>query len=152
MKSFKQYLSEIFDSSEKNYKIGPRAHPDHYIDHYDVVGYKHIIPGVDGEPDTEIKTNFRGIDPDHHEYGGAFKVEFSVDGQYHKDPKKEFPFQISSVVFDHINHFVQTRQPGREGLVFVADNPRKSRIYTAVAKKLNVGIRQAKDEESMRME
>tara|TARA_R110000868_G_scaffold409365_1_gene694710 strand:+ start:613 stop:1068 length:456 start_codon:yes stop_codon:yes gene_type:complete len=151
MKSFKKYISEIFDSSKKPYTSWDRKHPDNYLDHSDIVSYRHTIPGVNGEADTQIRTNFKEIDPDHDEYGGAWKAEFSVNGKYHADPKNLFPAHISKIVFDHLNHFVTTREP-RKGLVFVTDDPRKSRIYTGVAKKLNVRIRQAKDEESMRME
>ena len=150
MKSFKKYISEIFDSSEKPYTAWDRKHPDNYRDLHDTVGYRHIIPGVDGEEDTQIQTNFKEVDPNHDEFGGAWKVEFSVNGKHHADPKKVFPSHISKIVFDHLNHFVSTREP-RKGLVFVTDDSRKSRIYTGVAKKLNVGIRQAENEEAMRL-
>jgi len=144
MKSFLQYLSEVFQPSEKQYTPADRSHPDKHHDLYDSVAYRHTIPAVNGGKDTNIHTSFREIDPDADEYAGAWKVSFSVDGKYHKETEKTFPSHISKVVFDHVNHFVKTRQPGREGLVFITDDPKKSRIYHAVAKRLKVGIRQAK--------
>lgn len=134
MKSFKEYLLEIFNRKESDSEDHPdflkRETPDE-----NTFVYSHVPKDSKGNPikEKEIRTWMLKRE------GGDWEVTFIVGGIVDTRKAKEFPSDVSERVFGHLRHFVDTtkkRSGNAPHIKYETVNKKKQRIYQAVVKRL----------------
>jgi hypothetical protein len=147
MKSFTQYLSEIFSVSSSK-KANTDYHPDLEQANDENVIYHHSSNG------KRIRTHLSSISaghdftgnqmrkiPDDVDRNNVWEVDFTVNGKWDKgESAGEFPSDVTKKVFDHLNHFVNRAKDyyGAPHLVYTTANEKKHRIYQGAARRLGV--------------
>jgi hypothetical protein len=140
MKSFKEYLSEIFNPPKVHSK-NEANHPDLIFQGSGIIEYRHEPKDNEGKviPEKIIHTRFGNL-------GGKFPNErweamFDVGGKHTKGSGKDFPSDVAERVFGHLTDFVNTRKKltGEAPRVhYHTPNVKKHRIYQTVAKRLGI--------------
>lgn len=117
-------------------------HPDLRSDSGDYVEYLHIPkdPKVsDPRQDRtgKIRTQIVRIGPTE---DNRWEVMFSVGGRFGHVGSREFPSHVTSKVFDHLQHFVDTQRQlqGNPTIHFDTTDPKRHKIYMAAANRLGV--------------
>ena len=141
MKSFRQYLNEIF-RPQKAYSNPAERHPDMVHDDDGYVSYRHQPKDAEGKTikEKEIHTTIARFSPHHPD--NQWEISFAVGGKMTDKYSKEFPSDVTKRVFDHVQHFVETQrrlQPKDPlQLMYDTSNPKKDRIYQKAGKRLGV--------------
>ena len=136
MKTFKQYLSEIFNPN-KTYKLSHPELVETGEDH--VIKYKHTPKDEKSNliNDDEIVTSFA------HNGNNSWDVVFTRGGYVSRPIKRPTNNVLNPAikVFDHLNHFVQT-QKTKTGVTplftYSTPSPTKHRIYQKMFDRLGV--------------
>ena len=140
MKSFQQYLSEIFrPKQEYSHR---RRHPDLvrvWPKDKEFINYRHIPKGKDGKPDHEKKILTTFLKHADHRWD----VMFTVGGSTSSDPfdPQEFPSDVTKRVFDHVEHFVKNYRATtgyNPNITYDTTHPKKHRIYQSAARRLGI--------------
>ena len=140
MKSFQQYLSEIFrPKQEYSHR---RRHPDLvrvWPKDKEFINYRHIPKGKDGKPDHEKKILTTFLKHADHRWD----VMFTVGGRTSSDPfdPQEFPSDVTKKVFDHVEHFVKNYRATtgyNPSITYDTTHPKKHRIYQSAARRLGI--------------
>ena len=134
MKSFKEYLLEIFNRKESDSEDHPDFLKGETPDESKFV-YSHVPKDSNGNPikEKEIRTWMLK------NKGGDWEVTFTVGGSHETKKGKEFPSDVAKRVFSHLQHFVDTtkkRSGNPPHIKYETVNKKKQRIYQAVAKRL----------------
>lgn len=134
MKSFREYLLEIFNRTETDSEDHPDFLKGETPDENKFV-YSYIPKDTKGNPmnDKKIRTWMLKNKV------GDWEVTFTVGGSHDTKHGKEFPSDVTKRVFGHLKHFVDTtkkRSGNAPHIKYETVNKKKQRIYQAVAKRL----------------
>ena len=133
MKSFGQYLSEIFSPKRRV----PVQHP-HMATEWNGVHTKYM------DKRHKLETSIFGIGERPESGAGEVYVSFRVDGKHRVAPQKKDRTKVLSSVFSHMQHFVKQHKPSV--IYFETDNEKKDRIYRRVGSRLGVPVRNLHDD------
>ena len=131
MKSFLQYISEIFNPSQT--QDPPKAHPDYQglndqgqHTYWTTVGpYDHAVESV---------FSIAKIG----DYPRAAEVEFSVNGSHKPPPhmNRRTAKLIMDRVFSHMEHYIRTQRP--DAFFYDTQDPTRHWIYQMAARRFGI--------------
>jgi len=133
MKSFLQYISEIFDPKTTE---PPVDHPDYEgVDKKGQHVYRAGV-GTDGVVDTFFSLG--NIQHGGKQYPNAVEAEFRVNDSWKKNDTNRGidPREVFRAVHSHFDHFLRTRKPS--AIFYDTADPTRHRIYQMVAKKYGI--------------
>lgn len=139
MKTFKQYISEIFDSS-KIY-TSKDIHPDLVPEESDNDTLTYIFTPRDAKYNPIRERQIRTVFMRTGNQGNEWDMEFTIGGKYQNPAAGQFPEEATKKIFDHSKHFMDLHREAQGTLpriVYGTTHPRKHRLFQAIAKKLGV--------------
>lgn len=133
MKSFLQYISEIFDPKTTE---PPATHPDYEGE--DKSGQHVYRAGVG--TDGTVETFFRVLDVEHggKHYPNAVDAEFRVNNSWKKNDNNRGidPKEVFRAVHSHFDHFIRTRNPSV--IFYDTADPVRHGIYQMAARRYGI--------------
>lgn len=132
MKSFLQYISEIFDPKTEP---PPEQHSDYEGEQDGVHTYQAGV-GRDGVV-TSLFTmgtiEHRGMN-----FPGAVEAEFRVNNSWKKNAtnRNVDPREVFRAVHSHFDHFIRTRRPS--AIFYETADPVRDRIYRMAARRYGI--------------
>lgn len=165
MKSFKQYISEIFTPPKEHIKGG--YHPDlgyggsiahepdrphHYYNKEHGTYTRGVAFDYSDVPEHmyhEVGKYMKGVNIEKLHSGRGAKIDFSTEEDdlsrpgkkvqvYNKaKPGKTFPSHVTRTVFDHVHHFIHSHNVNH--IFYETGDDKKDRLYQRAAKRLGVG-------------
>lgn len=132
MKSFLQYITEIFEVPEQV----PENHPDYEFipppSSDKTQGY-HMYRSIIEDGDNKHEVVFTGIDLGK----GLHKISWNLNNSFVNKPNKKYPLHVAAAIGNKINeyfhHHMITRKP--EKIIYETDDPVKDRIYQEMISK-----------------
>lgn len=133
MKSFRQYITEIFEIPEQV----PENHPDYKFipPSPDTPGY-HTYRSIIEDGDNKHEVVFTGTDLGK----GRHTINFSVDNSFIKEKNKQYPFRsvvaIGNKVNEYLHHHITTKKP--EKIQYATYDPVKNKLYQKMISRYGV--------------